>query len=131
MVIFMPYYRQHGQLFHTHSRTRPSSTSNGQNNSTTTTINPLNGYQIACSILCRFTFSLFLFVIALFLFRLSIDNTANQKEGSPIIAAILLTISIISFIRTYQKLRQYFIIMETRRRIIQVKIFNLLILSYF
>jgi len=120
MVIFMPYYRQHGQLFHTHSRPRPSSTSNGQNNSTTTTINSLNGYQIACSILCRFGFSLFLFVIALFLFRLSIDNTTNQKEGSPIIAAILLTIAIISFIRTYQKLRQYFIIMETRRRIIQV-----------
>jgi hypothetical protein len=121
MVIFMPYYRQHGQLFHSHSRARPSSTLNGQNNSTTTTINPLNGYQIACSILCRFAFSLFLFVIALFLFRLSMDNTANQREGSPIIAVILLTIAIISFIRTYQKLRQYFIIMDTRRRIIQVK----------
>ena len=119
----MPYYRQHGQLFHPHTRPRPSSSSssNGQNNTTTTTVVPMSGCKFASSILCRFTFSLFLFIIALFLFQLSIDNaSSNQKEGSNIIAAILLTIAIVSFIRTCQTLRRYYMIMHTRRRLIQV-----------
>jgi uncharacterized membrane protein len=116
----MPYYRQNGHLFHSHSRTRPPLISNGQTNSTTTTTTTaavqLNSCQIALNILCRFVFSLFLLIIAIFLLTLS----TNQNEGSPIIATILLTIAIVSFIRTYQKLRQYYIIMDTRRRFIQV-----------
>jgi len=116
MVIFMPHYRQHGQLFPSHSRTRPLS--NGQNNTTTTI--QMNRCKFASNILCRFIFSLLLLTIALFLFRISIENVSNQKEGSNIIAAILLTIAIISFIRTCQKVRRYCIIMDTRRRLIQV-----------
>jgi hypothetical protein len=115
----MPYYRQHGQLFHSHSRTRPSSITNGQNNPTTPV--QLNNCQIASNILCRFAFSVFLLIMAIFLLKLSIDTTTNQNEGSPIIATILLIIAIVSFIRTYQKLRQYYIIMGTRHRLIQVK----------
>ena len=109
MVIFMPYYRHHGHFFH--SRPRPSSTATVQ----------LNCCQIASNILCRLACSLFLLIIAVFLFKLSIDATANQNEGSPILATILLTIAIVSFIRTYQKLRQYYVIMNTRRRLIQVE----------
>lgn len=125
MVIFMPYYGQRNRSFQSYSRARLAQALNGQNNSATTTatgttISPLNGCQIACSILCRFAFSLFLLIIALFLFLLSINNATNKKEGSPIIASILLTVAIISFVRTYQKLRQYYIIMDTRRRLIQV-----------
>jgi hypothetical protein len=125
MVIFMPYYRQHGQFLHSHPRSRPSSLSNGQHNTTTTTTTQTTVHMSACkfasSILCRFTFSLFLFAIALFLFQLSINNMPNKKEGSNIIAAILLTIAIVSFLRTCQTLRRYLTIMQTRRRLIQVK----------
>jgi hypothetical protein len=126
MVIFMPYYRQHGQLLHSHPRSRPSSSSNGQHNTTTTTTTTqttvhMSACKFASSILCRFTFSLFLFAIALFLFQLSINNVSNKKEGSNIIAAILLTIAIVSFLRTCQTLRRYLTIMQTRRRLIQVK----------
>lgn len=117
MVIFMPYYRQHGQLFHSHTRTCPSSTLNGENNVRTT----INNCHIVSNIVCRFTFSLFLLLIALFLFYISIYSAPRKKEGSPIIAIILLTVAIISFIRTCQKLRQYFVIMNTRRQLIQVK----------
>jgi hypothetical protein len=131
MVIFMPYYRQHGQLFHSHARTRPSSSSSNGPNNTTTTV-PMSGCKFASSILCRFSFSLFLLIIALFLFQLSIDTVSNQKEGSNIIAAILLTIAIVSFVRTCQTLRRYYIIMHTRRRLIQVtnKFFFLLNIFY-
>ena len=118
MVIFMPYYRQHGQLFQSHSRARPSS-SNGQNHTTSTI--QMNRCKFASNIICRFIFSLFLLTIALFLFRISIENASNQKEGSNIIAAILLTIAIVSFIRTCQKVRRYCIIVDTRRRLIQVR----------
>jgi hypothetical protein len=133
MVIFMSYYRQPDQVFNSHSRTRPSSTvSNGQNNTTTPT--PLNSCRIVTSILCRFAFSLFLLIIAFSLFRIWIDNPTNQNEGSSIIAIILLIIAIVSFIRTYKKLRQYYLIMDTRRRIMQVKkektYFHLLISSH-
>lgn len=122
MVIFMPYYRQHGQLLHSHPRSRPSSSSAGQNNTSTTQTNVhMSACKFASSILCRFTFSLFLFAIALFLFQLSINNVSNKKEGSNIIAAILLTIAIVSFLRTCQTLRRYLTIMQTRRRLIQVK----------
>ncbi len=119
----MPYYRQHGQLFHSHPRTRPSSSSNGQHNTTTTTQTTvhMSVCKIASSILCRFTFSLFLFGIALFLFHLSMDNVSNKVDGSNIIAAILLTIAIVSFLRTCQTLRRYLTIMQTRRRLVQVK----------
>ena len=113
MVIFMPYYRSRLRYFHGQSQTH----SNEQNNPT----NRLSVYHIVPSILCRLAFSLFLFVMALFLLRLSIDNTTNQNEGSPIIATILLTIAVVSFIRTYQKLKQYYIIMDTRRRLFQVE----------
>lgn len=129
MVIFMPYYRQHGQLLHAHTRTRPLSSTSGQASSSSpaTTTSPTAIHMSACrfasSILCRFTFSLFLFAIALFLFQLSINNTPNKKEGSNIIAAILLTIAIVSFLRTCQTLRRYLTIMQTRRRLIQVKRF--------
>ena len=118
MVIFMPYYRQHGQLFHSPSRARPAS--NGQNNTTTTTV-AMNSCKFVSSVLCRFVFSFFLLIIALFLFRLSVDDTSNQNGGSIIIAAILLTVSVISLIRTCQKIRRYYIIMDTRRRLIQVE----------
>lgn len=117
MVIFMPHYRQHGQLFQSHSRTRPSST--GQNNPTATL--QINRCKFASNILCRFIFSFILLTIALFLFRLSVENETKQKEGSNIIAAILLTIAIVSFIRTCQKIRRYCIIIDTRRRLIQVQ----------
>ncbi|CAF0753230.1 unnamed protein product [Adineta ricciae] len=118
MVIFMPYYRQRGQSLHSNTRTRPStSLANGQNTSAATI--RMNRCRFISNILCRFICSLFLLTIALFLFQLSIDNTSNQKEGSNIIAAILLTIAIISFIRTCQKLRRYYIILDTRRRLIQ------------
>ncbi len=120
----MPYYRQHGQLIHSHPRSRPlSSSSNGQHNTSTTTQTAvhMSACKFASSILCRFTFSLFLFAIALFLFQLSINNASTKKEGSNIIAAILLTIAIVSFLRTCQTLRRYLTIMQTRRRLIQVK----------
>lgn len=122
MVIFMPYYRQHGQLFLSHSRTRPS-TSNGQNNpsSPTTPTTSINNYRITSNILCCFIFSIFLLIIGLFLFYISVYNAPHQNEGSPIIAIILLTIAIISFIRTCQKVRQYYIIINTRRQLIQVQ----------
>ena len=124
MVIFMPYYRQHGQFLHSHARSRPSTASNGQHNTTATTTTQTTVHMSACkfasSILCRFTFSLFLFAIALFLFQLSINNVSNKKEGSNIIAVILLTIAIVSFLRTCQTLRRYLTIMQTRRRLIQV-----------
>ncbi len=129
MVIFMPYYRQHGQFLHSHSRTRPSLSSNGQHNTTTTTTTTtttpqttvhMSACRFVSSILCRFIFSLFLFAIALFLFQLSIHNVSNKKEGSNIIAAILLTIAIVSFLRTCQTVRRYLTIMQTRRRLIQV-----------
>ena len=128
MVIFMPYYRQHGQFLHSHPRTRPSLSSNGQHNATgtATTTTQTTVHMSACrfvsSILCRFTFSLFLFTIALFLFQLSIQNVSNKKEGSNIIAAILLTIAIVSFLRTCQTIRRYLTVMQTRRRLIQVEI---------
>ncbi|UJR10023.1 hypothetical protein I4U23_014246 [Adineta vaga] len=117
MVIFMPYYRQHGQSIHSNSRTRPPAITNGQNNSEANI--RMNRCRFISNMLCRFICSLFLLTIALFLFQLSIDNASNQKEGSNIIAAILLTIAIISFIRTCQKLRRYYIILDTRRRLIQ------------
>ncbi|CAF1177443.1 unnamed protein product [Adineta steineri] len=120
MVIFMPYYRQHGQLFQPHTRTQPPS--NGSNNTTTTTTAAtirINRCKFISNMFCRFIFSLLLLTISLFLFRISVENASDQKEGSNIIAAILLTISIVSFIRTCQKLRRYFIILDTRRRLIQ------------
>ena len=117
MVIFMPYYRQQGQLLHSHPRSRPLSS---QSNPITQTNIHMSACRFATSILCRFTFSLFLFAIALFLFQLSINNVSNKKEGSNIIAAILLTIAIVSFLRTCQTLRQYLTIMQTRRRLLQV-----------
>ncbi|CAF3239771.1 unnamed protein product [Rotaria sp. Silwood2] len=116
MVIFMPYYRQYNR--HCHSRTR-SSSSNGQNTTTTTNDISTSGCKFASGMLCRFIFSLFLFIIALFLFQFSINNASNQLEGSYIIASILLIISIVSFIRTCHTLRRYHIIMVTRRRLIQ------------
>jgi hypothetical protein len=133
MVIFMPYYRQNGQFFHSHPRTRPSLSSNGHPHTTTatTTTTQTTVHMSACrfvsSILCRLTFSLFLFAIALFLFQLSIHNVSNKKEGSNIIAAILLTIAIVSFLRTCQTIRRYLTIMQTRRRLIQVQIKTLTI----
>lgn len=126
MVIFMPYYRQHGQLFHSHPRSRPSASSNGQNNTATTTATAhttvhMSTCRFVSNILCRFIFSFFLFAIAFILFQLSINNMSNKKEGSNIIAAILLTVAIVSFLRTCQTLRRYLTIMQTRRRLIQVK----------
>ncbi len=122
MVIFMPYYRQHGEFLHSHARNRPSSSSsNGQHNTTAQATVHMSACKFASSMLCRFTFSLFLFAIALFLFQLSINNLSNKKEGSNIIAVILLTIAIVSFLRTCQTLRRYLTIMQTRRRLIQVK----------
>ena len=122
MVIFMPYYRQHGQMLHSHprSRTTPSSAANTGQHSTTAAVH-MSACKFASSILCRFSFSLFLFAISLFLFQLSFHNTLKKKEGSNIIAAILLTIAIVSFLRTCQTLRRYLTIMQTRRRLIQVR----------
>lgn len=108
----MPYYRSRIRYFHSQTQTN----SNEQTNPTIR----FNVCQIVSNILCRLAFSLFLFIMALFLLRLSIENTTNQNEGSPIIATILLTIAVVSFIRTYQKLKQYYVIMDTRRRLIQV-----------
>ena len=125
MVIFMPYYRQQRQVLHSHPRNRPlsssSSLSNGRHNMNAQSTVYLSACRFVSSILCRFTFSLFLFAIALFLFQLSMGNVSNKTEGSNIIAAILLTIAIVSFLRTCQVLRRYLIIMQTRRRLIQVK----------
>lgn len=119
----MPYYRQHGQILHSHTRSRPSASSSNGQHSTTTTAHADDIHMSACkfasSILCRFTVSLFLFAIALFLFQLSINNNSDKKEGSNVTAVILLTISIASFIRTCQTLRRYLILMQTRRRLIQ------------
>lgn len=117
MMIFMPYYRPHLHYFHAQSENNSSTTSNGQNHSNVR----FNVCQIASNILCRLAFSVFLLIMALLLLRLSIDNPTNQNEGSPIIATILLTIAIVSFIRTYQKLKQYYLIMDTRRRLVQVQ----------
>ncbi|CAF1307066.1 unnamed protein product [Adineta ricciae] len=119
MVIFMPYYRQHGQLLHSHPRSRPSASSNGQNHSTTQTPIHMSTCKFASNILCRFIFSLFLFAIAFVLFHLSLNNMPNKKEGSNVIAAILLTVAIVSFLRTCQTLRRYLTIMQTRRRLVQ------------
>ena len=127
MVIFMPYYRQHGQLMHSHPRARPiPSSSAGHHHANagtggTAATAHMSACKFASSILCRFTFSLFLFAIALFLFQLSVIDVSNKKEGSNIIAAILLTIAIVSFLRTCQTLRRYLTIMHTRRRLIQVQ----------
>lgn len=117
MMIFMPYYRPHLHYFHAQSENNSSTTSSGQNHSNVR----FNVCQIASNILCRLAFSVFLLIMALLLLRLSIDNPTNQNEGSPIIATILLTIAIVSFIRTYQKLKQYYLIMDTRRRLVQVQ----------
>ena len=117
----MPYYRQHGQMLHSHSRTRPLTSSNGPHNATTRNSVHIPACKFASSILCRFTFSLFLFAIALFLFQLSINNVSKKREGSNIIAAILSIIAIVSFLRTCRTLRRYLTIMQTRRRIIRVK----------
>ena len=106
----MPYYRQHGPLFG--SVPRPSV----PNDATV----PISGCKFVSSILCRFTFSLFLLIIALCLFELSIDDESNKNRGSAVIAMILLTVAIISILRTCQTLRRYYIIMNTRRRLIQV-----------
>lgn len=109
----MPYYRQ-PESVHSHLRSRSSTGHNGNNAPV-----HMSACKFASSILCRFTFSLFLFAIALFLFQLSFSNLSNKKEGSNIIAAILLTIAIVSFLRTCQTLRRYLTIMHTRRRLIQ------------
>ena len=114
MVIFMPYYRQPGTI-HINVRGRSAAGQNGNNAPV-----HISACKFASSMLCRFTFSLFLFAIALFLFQLSFNNASNKKEGSNIIAAILLTIAIVSFLRTCQTLRRYLTIMHTRRRLIQV-----------
>lgn len=116
MVIFMPYYRPHLHYFHAQSQNNSSTTTNRQTHSTVR----LNICQITSNILCRLACSVFLLIMALFLLRLSIDNPTNQNEGSPIIATILLTIAIVSFVRTYQKLKQYYLILDTRRRLVQV-----------
>ena len=120
MVIFMPYYRQHGQLLHSHPRSRPSASSNGQNHSTTQTPIHMSTCKFASNILCRFIFSMFLFAIAFVLFHLSINDMPNKKEGSNVIAAILVTVAIVSFFRTCQTLRRYLTVMQTRRRLVQV-----------
>ena len=126
MVIFMPYYRQHGQPFNSRSRPSASSASSSNTQSLSTTAAaasvPMSGCRFASSILCRFTFSLFLLIIALFIFELSIDNESNRKQGSTVIAGILLIVALISFLRTCQSLRRYYFIMHTRRRLIQVRI---------
>ncbi|UJR36054.1 hypothetical protein I4U23_028791 [Adineta vaga] len=120
MVIFMPYYRQHGQLLHSHPRSRPSALSNGQNHTTTAhALVHMSTCKFASNILCRFIFSFFLFAISFALFQLSINNVSSKKEGSNVIAAILLTVAIVSFLRTCQTLRRYLTIMQTRRRLIQ------------
>ena len=122
MVIFMPYYRQHGQSLHSSSRARPAASLSLPNAQThASAAIRMNRCRFLSNILCRFICSLFLLTIALFLFQLSIENASNQREGSNIIAAILLTIAIVSFIRTCQKLRRYYTILETRRRLIQVR----------
>jgi hypothetical protein len=46
---------------------------------------------------------------------------SNKKEGSNVIAAILLTVAIVSFLRTCQTLRRYLTILQTRGRLVQVK----------
>ena len=126
MVIFMPYYRQHGQPIYTRSRPSASSTSSSNAQSTTTTTTPvpapMSCCQFASSILCRFIFSLFLLIIALFIFDMSIDNDSNRKQGSTVVAGILLIVALISCLRTCQTLRNYYFIMCTRRRLIQVGI---------
>lgn len=131
MVIFMPYYRQQGQLFHSHARSRPSPSTNGQHHTTTHSQVHMSACKFASNILCRFTFSLFLFAIALFLFQLSINNVPNKKKGSNIIAAILLTIAMVSFLRTCQTLRRYLTIMQTRRRLFRVKPTNFFLLNFY
>ena len=135
----MPYYRQHGQVILSYPRARPTpsaSTGHHSGNAGATAASTavhMSAGKFASSILCRLTFSLFLFAIALFLFQLSINNVSNKKEGSNIIAAILLTIAIVSFLRTCQTLRRYLTIMHTRRRLIQVERFALRIhlISFF
>lgn len=104
MVIFMPYYRQHGQFYH--SRSRPS----------TSSAEPLSSCTFGSNIVCRFVFSFLLLLIAFFIFELSIDNPTNQREGTMIIAIILLIIAFVSFVRTVQTLRRYDLMMKTRRR---------------
>lgn len=135
MVIFMPYYRQHARMLHIPPRSRTLSTplQNGQDNNNnhsarntlTTNIQSSANLRIsACkfisSILCRWLFSLFLFAIAVFLFQLSLNDRSNKKEGSNIVAAILCTVAVVSFLRTCQALRSYLTIISTRRRLIQV-----------
>jgi len=80
----------------------------------------INSCQITTNILCRFLFSLVLLAIACCLIRISL-----KSEGSPIVATILLIIAIISFIRTYQKLREYYTIIDSRQRILRVNQFKI------
>ena len=114
-MIFMPHIRTPHTIY-LNIGGRPAARQNGNNAPV-----HMSACKFASSILCRFTFSLFLFAIALFLFQLSFNNASNKKEGSNIIAAILLTIAIVSFLRTCQTLRRYLTIMHTRRRLIQVR----------
>ena len=124
MIVFMPYYRQHGQPTYTRARPSASSTSssNAQSTTTTTAPAPVSCCRFASNILCRFTFSLFLLIIALFIFDMSIDSDSNRKQGSTVVAGLLLIVALISFLRTCQTLRDYYFVMRTRRRLIQVGI---------
>jgi hypothetical protein len=109
MVIPMPYYEQHGRLFHSHVRTRPSSTI------------PTN----SC-ILCRLTCCLFLFIIALFLFIIaliqiiSLSNGHYQRDGSSLIALFIFAIAIISCKKSCRALRRYSLIIHNERQLKKV-----------
>lgn len=111
----MPYYRQHGQLYHTRSGPSTSSSS----------IEPISGCKFASHIVCRFIFSLLLLIIAMFIFELALDSNTGQKEGTMIIGIILLVIALVSFLRTIQTLRRHDLIMHTRRRWIEVGVRHL------
>jgi hypothetical protein len=119
----MPYNRQHDRYFHSHARTRTrpsSSPSNGQNNSTSSV--PI----ICCKfvfyiLLCGFTSCLVLSTISLLLLRISISSGSYQRDASSITAFFVLAIAIILCKRSCRRLKQYSLIINTRRQLRQVK----------
>jgi len=129
----MPSYRQHDRCFHSHARTRtrPSSSPlNGQNNPTSPV--PINCCKFVFYILlCGFTSCLVLSTISLLLLRISISSGSYQRDASSITAFFVLAIAIILCKRSCRRLKQYSLIINTRRQLRQVKKTFIFIFIYF
>lgn len=122
MVIFLPYYRRPTHAISSRSRTSASGSSVSSVHGQTVAFESdwsYSGCKFLSKIICRFSFSCFLLLIALFLFGSS-GAAKNDHEGGKIVAIILLTVGLALILRTCQTCRRYCIIMRTRRRFLEV-----------